>query len=126
MRGNRKKDTRPELAIRAQVHRSGLRYRVARRPFVDVGTADLVFAKARVAVFVDGCYWHGCPKHFTFPRVNAEYWRTKIQVNRARDSRNDALLVAADWMPIRVWEHEDPVEAADRIVQAVRQRIASR
>jgi len=122
MKGNRKRDTAPELAIRRAIHRAGLRYRVARSPFTGVGTADLVFTRARVAVFVDGCFWHGCPTHFTFPRVNPDYWRGKIEGNKNRDARNDEVLAEAGWLSVRLWEHEDPAEAAARVAKAVRDR----
>ena len=89
MRGNRKRDTRPEVGLRKAVHGLGLRYRVAARPLADGRwTADLVFPRARVAVFLDGCFWHGCPAHFTPPRTNGTYWGPKIARNRARDAIN--------------------------------------
>jgi DNA mismatch endonuclease, patch repair protein len=121
MQGNRKRDTRPELAVRKAVHRLGLRYRVASRPLPSERfTADLVFSSARVAVFVDGCFWHGCPEHFSSPRTNASYWGPKIARNQARDAAAMAALRAAGWVGLRVWEHEAPDLAADRIVRAVR------
>ncbi|MFZ0190313.1 MAG: very short patch repair endonuclease [Streptosporangiaceae bacterium] len=127
MRGNRSRDTRPELAVRSAVHRRGLRYRVSIRPVPEVRrTADLVFATARVAVFVDGCYWHGCPEHYVPSLSNQEYWTQKISGNRARDADTNAKLLARDWMPLRVWAHEDPDDAADRILKIVRDRTADR
>src|SRR5579864_3998457 len=91
MRGNRKRDTRPEMRLRASLHRMGLRYRVAARPLPGTPwTADLVFPRNRVAVFVDGCYWHGCSKHYNPARTNPAYWGSKIQRNRARDAVMDA------------------------------------
>jgi len=77
--------------------------------------ADIVFGPARVAVFVDGCFWHGCPEHGTGPKNNAQWWAAKLAANRERDLRVNAELEAAGWMVFRVWEHESPVEAADRI-----------
>ncbi len=124
MQGNRKRDTRPEMALRRAAHGLGLRYRVAAKPVAESGTADLVFARARVAVFVDGCYWHGCPRHFRVPRTNSAYWGPKIERNRARDARIDRTLREAGWLPIRVWEHEDATEAASKVATAVRGRIA--
>lgn len=121
MRGNRSRDTRPELAVRSAVHRRGLRYRVSIRPLPEVRrTADLVFVAARVAVFVDGCYWHGCPEHYVPSLSNQEYWTQKISGNRARDADTDTQLLARGWMPVRVWAHEDPEDAADRILKIVR------
>jgi DNA mismatch endonuclease (patch repair protein) len=85
--------------------------------------ADIVFRRARVAVFVDGCFWHGCPEHATEPKRNASFWADKIDSNRLRDRETDLLLDRAGWLPIRVWEHEAPGEAADRIEIAVRDRL---
>jgi DNA mismatch endonuclease (patch repair protein) len=126
MRGNRSRDTRPELAVRSAVHRRGLRYRVAARPIPGVRrSADLVFAPARVAVFVDGCFWHGCPEHYVASRSNQEYWTEKITGNRVRDADTDAKFLAHGWLPVRIWAHMHPEEAADLIAKAVRDRLAS-
>ena len=123
MQGNRRRDTRPELAVRSAAHRRGLRFRVAARPLPDVPrTADLVFRPARVAVFVDGCFWHGCQQHLRLPARNADYWTAKIDRNRRRDADTDERLQAAGWLPVHVWEHDDPAAAAEVIEQAVRQR----
>lgn len=121
MRANRGRDTAPELRIRSLLHREGLRYRVSARPLPRVRrTADLVFSRARVAVFVDGCFWHGCPDHCRPARTNSDFWRTKIDGNRARDAQTDQLLAEAGWRAIRIWEHEDPVEAAGKVSAVVR------
>ncbi|MFE0000619.1 very short patch repair endonuclease [[Kitasatospora] papulosa] len=121
MRGNRGRDTAPELRIRSLLHQEGLRYRVSARPLPGVRrTADLVFSRARVAVFVDGCFWHGCADHCRPARTNSDFWRTKIEGNRARDAQTDQILADAGWRAIRIWEHEDPVRAARRIAAAVR------
>lgn len=123
MLGNGPRDTEPELRLRRLLHRRGLRYRVATRPIKGVRrTADLVFGPAKVAVFVDGCFWHVCPEHSTTPRTNQEYWLPKLQRNVQRDRETDALLRDAGWVSIRVWEHENPKEAADRIEETVRKR----
>jgi DNA mismatch endonuclease (patch repair protein) len=79
----------------------------------------VLFGPAKVAVFVDGCFWHGCPEHATWPKNNAEFWRTKIEGNRRRDRDTDARLASAGWAAVRVWEHEDPLEAAARVRNVV-------
>ncbi|WP_308407162.1 very short patch repair endonuclease [Streptomyces sp. APSN-46.1] len=121
MRGNRNKDTKPELRLRSLLHKQGLRYRVASRPVPELRrTADVVFTKPKVAVFVDGCFWHGCPEHLRASSRNAEFWRTKIEGNQARDADTDRLLREAGWTVVRVWEHEDPTAAAARVMRVVR------
>lgn len=89
-------------------------------------TADVVFPSRRVAVFVDGCFWHGCPEHHRIPHANRGYWESKVERNRARDADTDSALRAAGWTVVRVWEHEDPVDAADRVEQAVRGGLTER
>lgn len=121
MQANRRRDTGPELAIRRAVHSLGLRYRVDQRPIPALNRrADLVFRKAAVAVFVDGCYWHGCPEHGATPVANADFWAQKFSRNRARDADTDRLLAAAGWTVVRIWEHEDPQAAAELIATLVR------
>lgn len=121
MRANRSRDTKPELALRRAVHARGMRYRVSARPLPGVRrTADLVFTRVKVAVFMDGCFWHGCPQHHTPATTNSEYWAEKVRRNRKRDAEIDHLLTAQGWTVIRVWEHEDPIEAAERVAAAVR------
>ncbi len=120
MQGNRGRDTRPELAIRSELHRRGLRYRVDVQPEKGLRCrADVVFRRQKVAVFIDGCFWHGCPDHGTKPTTNASYWKAKIARNVERDRRNDTFLGAAGWTVIRVWEHDPPREAATRIAAAL-------
>ena len=87
-------------------------------------TADIVFRPARIAVFVDGCFWHGCTTHYTAPRANADYWQDKVRRNRERDRQTGEQLAAAGWLAIRVWEHEDVSEAACRVATAVAERRA--
>jgi len=87
-------------------------------------TADIVFRRARVAVFVDGCFWHGCPQHFVAPRTNANYWGPKIERNHQRDLVVNRTLTAAGWTVLRVWEHEDVAAAASNLAAIVRERIA--
>jgi len=119
MRANKARDTGPERRLRSLLHKAGLRYRVNAKPLPTLRrTADVVFSAVRVAVFVDGCYWHGCPEHYRPARVNNEFWRNKIEGNRARDRETDQLLTDAGWTVIRIWEHEDPATAA-RLVQRV-------
>jgi DNA mismatch endonuclease, patch repair protein len=123
MQSNKSRDTKPELALRRAVHALGLRYRVGTKPLTGVRrTADLVFPTAKVAVFLDGCFWHGCPEHHTVASANAKFWADKVSGNRARDRDTDARLEAAGWVSVRVWEHEDPVDAAQRVRVVVRAR----
>lgn len=121
MRGNRRRDTSPELAVRRLVHAMGLRYRVDVQPLPSLRRrADLVFSRRRLAVFIDGCYWHGCDRHFVPPRTNATYWAAKVAANAARDRDTDATLRAAGWRVFRFWEHEDPEVVAEAIRAAAR------
>ncbi|WP_078321678.1 very short patch repair endonuclease [Mycobacteroides chelonae] len=124
MRANRRRDTKPELAVRKLVHAAGLRYRVDHPPLDSHRRhrADLVFTRAKVAVFIDGCYWHGCPEHHRQPAANSDYWASKVAGNRDRDVRVTALLTEAGWTVLRFWEHEDPAVVAAAIVEAVRAR----
>jgi DNA mismatch endonuclease (patch repair protein) len=109
-----------EFALRRELHRRGLRYRLHRRPIVGLRReADIVFPRARVAIFVDGCFWHACPTHATWPKANAEFWKTKIERNRERDRETDERLREAGWEVVRVWEHDDPVTSAIHIGQLV-------
>lgn len=126
MRSNRGRDTKPELALRSAVHALGLRYRVSARPLRNMRrSADLVFTGARVAVFLDGCFWHGCPDHHTVAVTNAAFWADKVTANRLRDRDTDEKLADAGWLSIRVWEHEQPGEAAIRIRELVHARRTS-
>jgi DNA mismatch endonuclease, patch repair protein len=123
MRGNRGSDTKPERALRSELHRRGLRFRKNVSPVPGLRCrADVVFTRARVAVFVDGCYWHRCPQHGTAPRSNSDYWQAKLDRNVARDRQNDAALDTAGWTVVRVWEHENPALAADRVALVVAAR----
>lgn len=123
MSKQKSRNTGIEMALRQVLHRAGFRYRVHRRPIKGVRReADLVFGPARVAVFVDGCFWHGCPEHATWPKNNADFWRDKIETNRRRDADTDARLQEAGWLPLRIWEHETVDVAADRVITAVRER----
>jgi DNA mismatch endonuclease (patch repair protein) len=120
----RRRDTAPELELRSELHRRGLRYRVDRRPLKGVPSrADLVFGPAKVAVYVDGCFWHSCPEHGTMPRSNEAFWQDKLARNRERDATVNELLAAAGWTVVRVWEHEEIDAAADRVESAVRESL---
>ena len=116
----RRRDTAPELALRRALHARGLRYRVTYPvPGNRLRTIDIAFTRAKVAVFVDGCFWHGCPDHGTQPRANAGWWATKLAANAARDRDTDRLLTEAGWTVLRVWEHEAPEVAATRVLDVV-------
>lgn len=119
MVGNRGSDTTPERALRSALHSRGLRFFKNRRPAGLNCRADVVFATERVAVFVDGCFWHRCPIHGVAPRTNADYWTPKLDRNVARDRRNDEALRSAGWEVVRVWEHEQPDRAAAYIAENV-------
>ncbi|MER5275172.1 very short patch repair endonuclease [Streptomyces sp. NPDC002809] len=116
MQAIRSRDTRPEKLIRSLVHAKGLRYRVAAKPLPGLRrTADMVFRPAKVAVFIDGCYWHGCPAHYVPPKTNPGYWSEKVARNMARDRDTNNQLTAAGWTVLRFWEHESPLACADEI-----------
>lgn len=115
--------TTPEVALRRELHRRGLRFRVNYAPLP--GRPDVAFTRAKMAVFVDGCFWHRCPQHGTLPRNNREWWRVKLDRNVARDRAKDAALAALGWVVVHVWEHETPAAAADRIEAAWRRRVSS-
>jgi DNA mismatch endonuclease (patch repair protein) len=124
MQANKGRDTRPELALRSRVHALGLRYRVGVRPLPSIRrTADLVFTRARVAVFLDGCFWHGCPEHHRPAKINEDFWRHKIMRNCERDQETTRLLQDAGWAVLRFWEHEEPSLAAFTIHELVADRL---
>jgi DNA mismatch endonuclease (patch repair protein) len=122
MQGNRRTDTAPELALRSELHRRGLRFRKDLR--LDFGQVkprpDVVFTRAKVAVFVDGCFWHSCPQHGRAPGSNRDYWQPKLARNVERDRLHDETLRAAGWTVLRVWEHESPTSVAHAVEVAVR------
>lgn len=125
MAGQRTRDTEPELLLRRELHRrGGLRYRVdAPVPGMPRRSADVLFTRAKVAVFVDGCFWHGCPEHKTSPANNGAWWMAKLARNVERDRETGAHLASLGWIVFRVWEHEDMTQAAtdiERIVRSVR------
>jgi DNA mismatch endonuclease (patch repair protein) len=123
MQRQARRDTKPELALRREVWRRGLRYRVDVPPISGLRKrADMAFSRARVAVYIDGCYWHSCPDHATVPKANRDWWIAKLEANVKRDRDTDAQLRTAGWKVVRVWEHEVIVDAADRIETLVRQQ----
>jgi DNA mismatch endonuclease (patch repair protein) len=116
-----RRDTLPELELRRELHSRGLRYRVDVSPVAALrGRADILFPRAQVAVYVDGCFWHSCPTHGVLPKGNRGWWRAKLEETVRRDRRTDSTLKGLGWEVVRVWEHVDPVAAADRIETAVR------
>ncbi|MGI5501589.1 very short patch repair endonuclease [Lentzea sp. CA-135723] len=122
MRRTRRTGTAPEMAVRRALHRRGLRYLVDVAP---PGTnrrrrVDVLLRGARIALFVDGCFWHSCPEHGHLPKANREWWRVKLHGVVVRDRDTDLQLAAAGWRVVRVWEHEDPDDVADRILAILR------
>jgi len=124
MQRQRTRDTAPELAVRRLLHSAGLRYRVDVAPLPNLRRrADIVFRPTRVAVFVDGCFWHGCPIHGSrATTVNPEYWHDKVRRNQHRDADTDTRLAEAGWVSVRVWEHQDPITVAAWVEATVRAR----
>ncbi|MET8214983.1 very short patch repair endonuclease [Streptomyces hirsutus] len=116
------RDTAPEVAVRKLLHASGMRYRVnVPVPGMPRRTIDIAFPKVKIAVFLDGCFWHGCPEHATHPRANAEWWRAKLDKNTARDLETTEHLAAEGWTVLRFWEHEVP----DDVASTVRAKVFS-
>lgn len=121
MRKNRKRDTRPELALRSELHARGARFRVNLLLHLDGLSVrpDVVFTRQKVAVFVDGCFWHGCPEHGNVPSRNADYWGPKLDRNARRDRLVNDGLEASGWTVLRFWEHEPVNDVADRVMRAL-------
>jgi DNA mismatch endonuclease (patch repair protein) len=120
MQANRGRDTKPELAVRRILHAAGYRFRVNLRVLRSARqTVDIAFTKYRVAILIDGCFWHGCPDHYIAPKANAEFWREKIETNRRRDIVTNVKLEEAGWIVLRYWEHQDPRCVAESIVKAL-------
>jgi len=121
-------NTAPEIRVRAALHRLGVRFRLNQPIVLERGRAlrpDLTFRGLKVAVFVDGCFWHGCPTHCRTPGSNREYWTTKISGNARRDIETTERLEASGWTVVRVWEHEDPQSAASRVQDAMNKARAN-
>jgi DNA mismatch endonuclease (patch repair protein) len=117
------RDTTCELALRSRLHRLGLRFRVHRKLLPNLRrTADIVFGPTKIAVFVDGCFWHGCTRHIGWPKSNVEWWKRKIRNNIVRDKDTNRLLNQAGWTVIRVWEHDDPSIIAPRIMRIINKK----
>jgi DNA mismatch endonuclease, patch repair protein len=123
MSRQRTRDTAPELILRKRLHALGLRYRVSWPvPGIRRRSIDIAFTRARVAVFIDGCFWHGCPSHKNIPAANNAWWAAKLATNRARDAATGEHLQDLGWTVIRTWEHENMIEVADQIADLVRNR----
>lgn len=121
MQANRRRDTSAELRVRRLLHAQGLRYRVDYSlPFDRRRKCDIAFTTVRVAVFIDGCFWHGCSEHYSAPQANAEFWADKIGRNRLRDLDSTRRLEAEGWTVLRFWEHEDPQSVVRTITSTVR------
>lgn len=123
----RQKGTRAKIDLRRALHAKVLRYRF-HVPLLKKlrRIADIVFSRAMVVVFVDGCFWHGCPEHASWPKSNVDFWREKIETNRSRDADTDQRLHALGWETVRIWEHEDASQAASRIAELVDARRVNR
>lgn len=123
----RQKDTAAEVALRQELYRNGLRYRVyyevLKKPR---RVADVAFPGLKIALFVDGCFWHGCSEHATWPKQNAEFWRQKIEANRLRDADTNSRLLDMGWTVLRFWEHESPIKVTETVVQTVAEARAKR
>jgi DNA (cytosine-5)-methyltransferase 1 len=127
MKRQGRRDTKPEVLLRKALSRFGLRYRVDYSPVEEVATkADIVFTRPKVAVFVHGCFWHGCPEHSRPTKSNTKWWADKIAANCAGDAKTTAALEAAGWTVVRVWEHEAPGFAAERVAAIVEAATAHR
>ncbi|WP_183507762.1 MULTISPECIES: very short patch repair endonuclease [unclassified Mycolicibacterium] len=120
MQAQKTTGTKIELQVRRGLHSRGYRYRVNRRLLPDhVFRGDIVWSGRRTVVFLDGCFWHGCPDHATAPKSNRDWWREKIQGNRERDQRVDNLLRERGWTVLRFWEHEDSAAIVEAIIQCL-------
>jgi DNA mismatch endonuclease, patch repair protein len=117
----RRRDTGPEVRVRRLLHKAGLRYRVV-YPILGQRrrTIDIAFTRQKVAVFIDGCFWHSCPQHGTTPRANATWWQAKLTANHERDADTDRMLSEVGWVSLRFWEHEPPEQVVARVAALVK------
>jgi DNA mismatch endonuclease, patch repair protein len=123
MQGNRGGKTKPEIALRSALHRNGFRFKIGSRLIPGTRrTADIAFTTEKVAVFVDGCFWHGCAMHGHIPLRNESFWSAKIIRNKQRDAEVDQSLIEAGWAVIRVWEHESIDDALRVVATRIRER----
>ncbi len=126
MAATKRRDTPEEVRLRRVLHRMGLRYSVDSSPLPKLRRrADVLFRRDKVAIFVDGCFWHCCPQHKSQPKANAEWWQAKLAANVRRDRDTDRRLRAAGWLVIRVWAHEAPERAARRVQRSLARRRGS-
>lgn len=126
MQNTPRRNTKPEVALRSELHRLGLRYRIDRSPIPGERIrCDLVFRASRVVVNVDGCFWHACPTHGVVPKINSEWWAEKLAKTRKRDIETNEKLRSAGWKVMRVWEHESPNTAAAKIAKVIDRRLKS-
>jgi DNA mismatch endonuclease (patch repair protein) len=123
MRANKGVNTKPELELRRLVHKGGLRYSINARPEADINRrADLVFRSAKVAVFINGCFWHGCSRHYSPPKSNKQFWVQKVKRNMERDLETKKLLSKRGWVVMVFWEHQDSITCAQKVVECVTKR----
>jgi DNA mismatch endonuclease (patch repair protein) len=126
MLANRSSNTTPERLLRSALFNAGVRFRRNVRPVANLKCeADIVLRKRRLCIFVDGCFWHGCPKHFGCPKTNSSWWNEKIEATKARDCNQSALLKAAGWNVLRIWEHEIAPTRVSSVVSRIKMKIAS-
>lgn len=126
MRSNRSRDTSLELCVRRELHRRGLRYRVDVAPLHGLRSrADIVFTRRRIAVYLDGCFWHGCPTHGVIPIAHSDYWQPKLARNKERDAQATLALQEAGWIVLRFWEHEETASVVAAISSEVGDRSVS-
>lgn len=130
MQAQKAKDTKPEVALRRELHRRGIRFRKSGPlPGMPRRSADIMWSGRKVAVFIDGCYWHGCPEHFHTPKTNTEWWLAKIRRNQNRDASTTAALEERGWKVLRLWEHVPTTEAADlveKVLASTREKDSDR
>lgn len=120
MRAQKRSSTAPELRLRQELHQRGLRYRVGLKvPSLPRRTIDIAFTRAKVAVFVDGCFWHMCPVHYIAPKSNSQWWAAKIESNCARDRDTDAVLRNSGWTVVRIWEHTPTADGATLVQETL-------